>query len=300
MAAPLQGYTDAAWRQAHARIYGGVGCYYTPFARVEKGCVRAKDVRETALTDSYTLVPQIIFRDITEFDILVSALAAAGHKRIDLNLGCPFPPQVHHGRGAGALVRRDLMQKVATRRNELPDMKFSIKMRLGIDSPGQWRESADIIAAMPLTHVTIHPRIARQQYSGELHTGEFAEAAAALPHPVVFNGDILTPADIDRLLAMPHVEGVMAGRGLLARPSLAVEWLNGRQWTRDERVSAILSLHAEVLEARAGRLCGDTQILSAMRPFWDYLEAEIGHKCAKAIRKAGNMAKYTSAVASIG
>ena len=35
--APLQGYTEAIYRQAHARIFGGVESYYTPFVRVEHG-----------------------------------------------------------------------------------------------------------------------------------------------------------------------------------------------------------------------------------------------------------------------
>ena len=29
--APLQGYTEAIYRQAHARIFGGIESYYTPF-----------------------------------------------------------------------------------------------------------------------------------------------------------------------------------------------------------------------------------------------------------------------------
>ena len=43
---PLQGYTDAAYRQAHARCFGGVECYYSPFVRVEHGEIRRKDVRD--------------------------------------------------------------------------------------------------------------------------------------------------------------------------------------------------------------------------------------------------------------
>ena len=39
---PLQGYTDAVYRQAHARFFGGVDCYYSPFARVEHGEIRRK------------------------------------------------------------------------------------------------------------------------------------------------------------------------------------------------------------------------------------------------------------------
>ena len=44
--APLQGYTDAAYRQAHACIFGGIDTYYSPFVRVEHGEIRRKDIRD--------------------------------------------------------------------------------------------------------------------------------------------------------------------------------------------------------------------------------------------------------------
>ena len=35
--APLQGYTDSAYRRAHHECVGGVDEYYTPFVRIEGG-----------------------------------------------------------------------------------------------------------------------------------------------------------------------------------------------------------------------------------------------------------------------
>ena len=35
--APLQGYTEAFYRNAHAKYFGGVDTYYTPFVRLESG-----------------------------------------------------------------------------------------------------------------------------------------------------------------------------------------------------------------------------------------------------------------------
>ena len=43
--APLQGYTDAAYRQAHACIFGGIDTYYSPFVRVEHGEIRRNGSR---------------------------------------------------------------------------------------------------------------------------------------------------------------------------------------------------------------------------------------------------------------
>ena len=46
--APLQGYTDSVYREAHTRVFGGVDTYYTPFVRIEKGGFRNKDLKDIA------------------------------------------------------------------------------------------------------------------------------------------------------------------------------------------------------------------------------------------------------------
>ncbi len=40
--APLQGYTEAAYRNAHAAVFGGVDVYHTPFVRIDRGEFRHK------------------------------------------------------------------------------------------------------------------------------------------------------------------------------------------------------------------------------------------------------------------
>ena len=46
--APLQGYTDAAFRRLHHELWGGITAYYTPFVRIEKGAFRRKDLADIA------------------------------------------------------------------------------------------------------------------------------------------------------------------------------------------------------------------------------------------------------------
>ena len=296
VAGPLQGYTDAAWREAHAAAMpGAVDAYFAPFARVEHGAPRARDLRDVA-RQGPPLVPQVIFRSVEEFEMLAGALAAQGHTRIDLNLGCPFPPQVKHGRGAGTLLRPDVLEAVAERMHAMPEVRFSAKMRLGVDDASQWRTALPALSRMPSEYVTIHPRTARQQYAGELHTAEFAAAADAIPHPIIFNGDITTPADIDRAMAMPGVAGVMLGRGLLGHPTLAAEWREGAEWPATQRIEAMLRIHDAVLAARSARLTQPAQLLASMQSFWHFAEPEIGHKAAKALRKAGSMERYREAL----
>lgn len=301
-AAPLQGYTDAAWRHFHAEIYGGVDSYFTPFLRVEKGEMMRQDVKRISspLNGNHNPVPQIIFGTEAEFDILVDTLRDNGFRAIDLNMGCPFPPQVKHGRGCGVLANKDLIEHISAKVKQRSDISFSIKMRLGIDSPEQWREVIGIINDMPLSHVTLHPRTAKEQYSGALHIEQFERFLSECHHPVVINGDISSIEQIADIQAQyPTLYGIMIGRGLLSRPSLAIEYRSGEVWSDDRQKDAVLRFHQELYRHYSTTLCGDTQILSHLRPFWEYLEPLIGHRTGKEIRKATSLSKYNAAVRNI-
>ena len=60
--APLQGYTEVFYRNAHAACFGGIDTYYTPFVRLEKGGFRHRDVRgiEPGNNQVAHLIPQLI------------------------------------------------------------------------------------------------------------------------------------------------------------------------------------------------------------------------------------------------
>lgn len=302
-AAPLQGYTETEWRHCHAEIAGGVDAYYMPFIRVEKGVVRRKDIAEinSELNHSVTVIPQVIVRDSDELRITAEAIIAAGYREIDINMGCPFPPQVKHGRGAALTASPSALKSLSdAMRENYPGIKFSAKMRLGVTAPSEWRDIIGIINDMPLTHLTVHPRTASQQYGGELHLNEFGALLEASTHPVVFNGNITSPTDIDHIAERyPAVSGIMVGRGLLMRPTLLSEWRSGKERTDAERLAIVTALHDAILKIYRKRLCGDAQILSKIKPFWDYQAYAIGHKATKAIRKATSMQKYEAALASI-
>lgn len=303
LAAPLQGYTEGIWRLAHAGVFepysGTPDAYCAPFLRVEKGDVRARDLRDLSLsaTGPVATVPQIIFRDIEEFRLLADTLIQNGYGRIDLNLGCPFPPQCHRGRGTAMVARTDILEAVAEEIHHRPGIRFSIKMRLGLSSPHEWENSVPIINRMPLTHVTVHPRTATQQYKGTLHTAEFARMLQAITHPVIYNGDIAQPADIDRIMeTYPSLAGVMIGRGLLARPSLIAEWRSGKEWDTAMQTEALTAMHGMIYRHYESVLCGEAQMLSKLIPFWEYPSAIIGRRKAREIAKSRNLSVYMSRV----
>lgn len=301
--APVQGLTELPWRAFHRRVYGGgVTAYHTPFLRVERSEVRQRDLKalESGMNEGVPLVPQIIFRDFREFDMLVDSVTAAGYKAIDINMGCPFPPQVHHGRGAGMIANRELLAALAeVMKERYRDVEFTIKMRLGVERPDEWREAIGLINALPVRRLTVHPRTARQQYGGELHLEEFGALLEASAHPVVYNGDIVTPADIDSVLGeFPRLAGVMVGRGLFSRPSLVAEWREGKEWDEHERARRLLELHGLLYDYYTDRVSGDGQLMGKLKPFWDYLKG-VDRRTLKMMKKAVTLRKYDEAVAAI-
>ena len=287
--APLQGYTDAIYRRAHHECVGGVDEYYTPFVRMEKGEVRRKELRDIdpAANAGVPTVPQVIAKDGDEFARLCDALQGQGWGRIDLNMGCPFPMQVKAGRGCGLLQHPERVEEILREMQRCPEVTFSVKMRLGQESETEGLAVMPVINEMPLVHVTLHPRLGRQQYKGVADREAFCRFYESSRHPLVYNGDIATMEEAYELQQRwPDLKGVMLGRGLLARP-----WMLG-----DKELAQVMhDMHAIVYRYAEETLCGDSQILARLHAFWEYID--IPHKQKKAVMKATSLPRYREAVA---
>lgn len=166
--APVQGHTDAAWRHFHATLFSGADRYFSPFVRLEKGALRPKDIKDltSPLNQNTDFVPQVIFKNGDELKALVDLVSSLGFKKIDLNMGCPFPLQTARGRGCAGIGNRETVKAAAELVNSCDNIEFSLKMRLGLNGPDEWKETADLINSMRLDYVTVHPRYGKQQYGG--------------------------------------------------------------------------------------------------------------------------------------
>lgn len=323
--APLQGYTTGIYRKVHAEIFGGVDAYYAPFLRIENGHPREKDLRDldgaidckldggfdsiggncNSVARAKT-VPQIIANSAGEFKVLADAILQKGFTEIDFNMGCPFPMQVSRHRGAGLLndtrTVQEIMDEIA-RLSAAGTAKFSVKMRLGQDSPDEAFALLPILNNAPLTQITLHPRLGRQQYKGALDIPSFEKFYNECRHPLVYNGDITNVGQIRKIeLGYPKLAGIMIGRGLLARPNLAAEYkaaTDANAVSENELLSKILKMHGKLYEHTRSTYQGDSQILSHIRSFWDYLEPSLPKKVFKKIQKAGKLNEYNAAIQSL-
>lgn len=302
-AAPVQGHTDAAWRHFHRKRFGGDNRYYTPFIRLERGEFRKHDLKDflSPLNANHDIVPQVIFRNMEELVPLLEGLVANGAKEIDLNTGCPFPLQTSKGRGAAFVGNLDEYAKLPEILARFPETDFSLKMRLGFSDPEEWRWIMPVLNSLKLRHVALHPRVAKDQYKGDLRLDQFEAFLKESVNPVVYNGELKTPQDFAEIAERyPTIAGIMSGRGVLARPSLLAEVRDGKEWSREERVAEMLAFHNDLFDHYSEELSGgEHQVLSKIKPFWEYAEEEIGRKAWKAISKASNMPKYQTALAMI-
>lgn len=293
--APLQGLTDVSFRRLHAQLFGGVDFYYTPFIRIERGLFRKRDLRDLADDTLENLVPQVLPGSAEELERLCEPIISKGLRRVDVNIGCPFPPVMAHGRGAALINNPDALADVLTGIAKLSsDIEFSLKMRLGYSDSAQWEFIIGSINDTPLRHVTMHARIAKQQYRGECDLEAFDSFFAACKHPVIYNGDLLTVKDVeDTISRWPSLRGVMIGRGFLADMSLARK-LRGEEVA--DFASAFHQLHDGMLSDAQARMTEPRQVAEHMKPYWDYFcQDEAFRRDLKAIRKARSADQYEAA-----
>ncbi len=299
--APVQGHTDWTYRNLHEKHFGSVDAYYTPFIRVEKGdSFRLRDMKDCdpELNTVQRLIPQVLGGDPMELDVSLEMLEERGFTGVDINMGCPFPMIARRGKGAGVLSDpkrvRELMEVV----KEYPGMQCSVKMRLGWENPEECLSLLPVLNDTPLTAVILHARVGTQEYKGEVNPDAFEAFYNQCKHPLYYNGDVLTLEDIQRVTArFPRLEGVMIGRGLLANPALAMEYLNGKELTSEEKYRKFKLFHAELLAAYAERLQGEHQLVMKMKTFWEYFMPMTDRKILKKIHKSNKLSQYNEALA---
>lgn len=299
--APLQGFTEAVWRNVHSAVFGCIDGYYTPFVRYEHGEIRSKDIRDVERKNNTapSLVPQIIAATPDEMRSIMELLVKEGYERVDINLGCSFPLQVRKRHGAGLLPHPDMVASLMKAAAAYPDVEFSVKMRLGLESKDEWRALMPVLNDTPLRHITMHPRLGVEQYKKPADIEAFGDFFAECKHPVIYNGDVVSLQDIQRIEgSFPGLKGVMLGRGLLSNPALGVEYERGCELSVGELCALVQQMHDAMVRELAPRLQGNTQFLTKMKPYWEYLLPNLPKRLRKAVLKATTVEKYQMAVAS--
>lgn len=298
--APLQGFTEAAYRNAHAASFGGIDTYHTPFVRIERGEFRNKDIRDIEPDNNTVphLIPQLIAPDTEKAERIISLFIEKGYKEVSINLGCPFPMLAKRHNGSGILPYPEEVKALLSVIEKHPELRFSIKMRLGWENAGECLALVPLLNNLPLEHIVLHPRLGRQEYKGTVDLDSFSAFYEACSQPLIYNGDLHTAEDIRQIgNRFPKLAGVMIGRGLLANPALALEYLEDRSFSPTEIRQRLKAMHAAVFHHYQEQIQGgDAQLVTKMKAFWEYPAPLIERKAWKAIHKSTTLDKYNVAV----
>jgi tRNA-dihydrouridine synthase 3 len=185
---------------------------------------------------------------------------------VDLNCGCPIDHFTRKGIGA-ALGRQParIRRIVEAMKQAVGHVPVTVKLRLG------WNEEMRNVVDQARAAVDggadalfVHGRTRNARYRFAADWEAIGSVVSAVPVPVVGNGDVLFPQDIDHARRRSGCAGVMSARGVLIKPWLFREVTDGyRDLSTDERV-AIYRRYVTLAKEHWG---GDAHGLERVRQF---------------------------------
>ena len=219
--APMAGITDLSFR----RIAKSFGADLVTSEMVSaEGLVRNRASTRSLLNshpEERPLAIQIFGSDPKVMAEAARIVADEGADIIDLNMGCPVPKVLRQG--AGAELIRDpekVLQIVEAVRNAVTS-PVTVKTRSGWSkSKINILEVARAAEASGADAITIHPRTAKQGFSGTADWALIARVKEAVTIPVIGNGDVTRPEDVEKMRKLTACHGVMIGRAAMGNPWL--------------------------------------------------------------------------------
>ena len=219
--APMQDVTDLAfWRVVTG--YGGADLYCTEYFRVYPESRLDRNVLESVILNptGRPVVAQIIGHDIPALVRTARALQHYPIVAVDLNLGCPAPVVYRKCAGGGLLREPRRVDAILGALREAIQIKFSVKTRIGFDSPKVFDELLPIFARHSLDLLTVHGRTVVERYCPTVHYDSIAHAVQAMRCPVLANGNVHSAPHAEAVLAQTGARGLMIGRGAIRNPWL--------------------------------------------------------------------------------
>lgn len=217
--APMQAITHLPFMQV-LRQLGGPDYYVTEYFRVHVDSSLAKHILRS-ITENDTGRPvyaQLIGQDIPKLVSTVKELLQYPVAGIDLNLGCPAPVVCRKDAGGGLLRKKDHLSDILTAMRDAIPGKFTVKTRLGYESPDEFEDLLEIFHRSHIDTLTIHGRTVRERYQTPIHPDLIQRAVRQMNCPVIANGNVVDVSTGQGLIEQTGAAGLMIGRGAIRNP----------------------------------------------------------------------------------
>jgi len=299
--APMRGLTEAVYRNAFSRHFSGIDVAVSPFITTVNGKISNRHIKDALPQNNSNLplIPQLLSKDPEGFIRVANKLFDLGYEEINWNLGCPYAMVANKMRGSGLLPYPDKIDHFLNTVLEKVPNRLSIKTRLGRFHVDEIQSVIPIFNQYPLISLTIHPRIGTQLYDGIPDLNQFESCLAMSRHPVIYNGDIRTPQDIQNICTQfPGISGIMIGRGVLANPFL-LEWIDEPEKSTD--LSRLKRFHDDLYDHYRQQLSGPAHVLGKMKEQWKYLSQvffQDQNRLLKRIQRCTGFTQYETLVSN--
>src|SRR5437764_13841850 len=139
---------------------------------------------------------------------------------IDLNFGCPGNEVVSRNGGSALLKDCETLAGVATAVVlAIAPVPVTAKIPIGWDANSiNATRVARLLVDAGVAAITVHGRTRAQAYAGAADWDVIGEVAAAVPIPVIGNGDLSSAADVANRRRENGVAGAMIGRAAMSAP----------------------------------------------------------------------------------
>jgi tRNA-dihydrouridine synthase B len=192
---------------------------------------------------------------------------AAGADIVDMNFGCPVKKVTKTGAGASLLDDPEHACRLVGAVASATSLPVSVKMRRGVENGS--RVCLDVgprLVEAGASSLTLHPRSAKQMYTGFADHSLTAELVSLVEVPVIASGDVSSRARAQSVLATTGAAAVMVGRAAQGNPWVLREIMgDDREPSREEVVAELVLFVRETV-----RELGDQRAFGFLKKFYGW------------------------------
>jgi len=266
--APMAGVSVQAFRRQGRRYGAGLVCSeMVSCAGIEHRNEKTLGYLRVA-SDEHPLAIQIFGSDPSVMAEAARMVAAAGADIVDVNFGCPLKKVTKTGAGATLLDDPDRACRIVAAIADAVSLPVTVKMRRGLENGS--RACLDVgprLVEAGAASLTLHPRSAKQMYTGEADHSLTAELVERVDVPIIASGDITSRARAQAVLATTGAAAVMVGRGAQGNPWALREIVDAEapDPTREEIVAELVLFIRETV-----RELGERRATGFLKKFYGW------------------------------
>jgi tRNA-dihydrouridine synthase B len=266
--APMAGVSVQAFRRQGRRYGAGLVCSeMVSCAGIEHRNEKTLGYLRVA-SDEHPLAIQIFGSDPLVMAEAARMVAAAGADIVDVNFGCPVKKVTKTGAGATLLDDPDRACRIVEAIADAVSLPVTVKMRRGLENGSRaCLQVGPRLVEAGAASLTLHPRSAKQMYTGEADHSLTAELVERVDVPIIASGDITSRARAQAVLATSGAAAVMVGRGAQGNPWALREIVDAEvpDPTREEIVAELVLFIRETV-----RELGERRATGFLKKFYGW------------------------------